>query len=82
MPEIIDGFTVWRSSAEVGEGKFHPCIDAEITLPDGRTLRGFRHIHLEGEFPTREAAELAAARVEVCEIVHNGRTVIIQVDAI
>ncbi|WP_171963130.1 hypothetical protein [Bordetella trematum] len=80
MPEVIDGFVVQRSWVEQGEGRFYPAIDAELLLENGETLRGFRHVHSEGVFTTKDAAEKVARSIKVLGIVHNWRTVIIKID--
>jgi len=82
MPEIIDGFTVFRSWTEMGEGKYYPSIDVEMFKPDGTALRGFRTVHSEGVFASKELASEAAHQVPILGIVTDGDRVIVRVDAL
>ncbi|WP_315136792.1 hypothetical protein [Achromobacter marplatensis] len=82
MPEVIDGFTVFRSSLEEGEGNFYPAIDVEMLVDGAPALRSSRTIHSEGVFRTRAEAEAAAGTVQVLGVVTDGNRIIIKVDAI
>ncbi len=82
MPEVIDGFTIFRSSLEEGEGKFYPAIDVEMLVDGARALRSSRTIHSEGVFSSHAEAEAAARKIQVLGVVTDGSRIIIKVDAL
>ncbi|WDZ97936.1 hypothetical protein Herbaro_09200 [Herbaspirillum sp. WKF16] len=81
MPEIVDGFLVTRTWMQEGE-TFYPCIDVEMTLPDGRVVRNSRTVRMNGGYARATEAVTAAGEIQVRGVACDAdfQRIIIQLD--